>query len=284
MKILLLIASFLWGSNVLVMKALLPYVSRYALMSVRIICSTIVVGLFGLSRHRCFKLTWKQGVLLWGLSFLNITLNFLWTFKGLEEASGQTNALMNALGPALSFIMSLIFLQHHASMKKWMAFMVTILGFFVSIHFKIDTLTKGHFYLFLGLVSYHLSSVLIERWIDLESEITTFYLMLSGGISLSVYTWIKEGASLGPWLEIPVFLWVLFGVVSVLGFGLIQRCLIEGNHQLGVVSTSFILGLNPLFTFLLSWLVLHEVVDIYQWIALFLMILGLYLSSRKCES
>ena len=68
MKILLLVASFLWGSNVLVMKLMLPYLSRYSLMSVRVLCSMIIMGLFCFYHHRCFKLTWKQGILLIGFS------------------------------------------------------------------------------------------------------------------------------------------------------------------------------------------------------------------------
>ncbi|MFR4599325.1 MAG: DMT family transporter, partial [Coprobacillus cateniformis] len=158
----LLLASFFWGSNVIVMKLLLDEIPFLLLATMRVFLSLIFLGIYLKWKKISFDYDYKKKALAIGI--LAIYLNFFFTFLGMNQVKGIDNAFMNALAPILTFVFSLLLLKQKGNMKEYIAIGMTVFAFLLSIRFKIFSIKIGFWYLFLGMVLYMLANVCIQKW------------------------------------------------------------------------------------------------------------------------
>ena len=80
--------------------------------------------------------------------------------------------------------------------------------------------------------------------------------------------------------DISIMLWILFVLFSGIGFAIIQLIYFKAVHEIGSVKTSFLLGLNPVFTYIGS-LLLQEQFDFSKMLAMILMVGAMFLANRN---
>ena len=277
----LLIASFFWGSNVIVMKLLLNDIPFLMLATLRVLASFLFLGLYMLWKHISFDGTSKGRLLIIG--FISIYLNFFFTFLGMNEVKGIDNAFMNALAPMLTLIFSMILLKHQATKKEYISVVFTMIAFLLSIHFQIFSIQLGFLYLFFGLVLYMLGNVLIQKWGMNHTLSLTFYQLLFGFLFLLIHCLVFNQFDIQVLFYMKWWKWVLFLVVSGIGFAYIQAIYIQSIQQIGVFETSFFLSLNPIVTYIESLIFLNESFDFLHFLSFILLGYAVYLSKKKKE-
>ena len=80
--------------------------------------------------------------------------------------------------------------------------------------------------------------------------------------------------------NISITLWVLFIIFSGIGFAIIQLTYFRAVHEIGSVKTSFLLGLNPVFTYIGS-LLLQENFNFNKFMAMILMVVAMVIANKK---
>lgn len=267
----LLLASVLWGSNVIVMKLLLEHVPFLLLATLRVFLSLLFVGIYMFFKHISFSYNHHKKAMISGV--LAIYINFFLTFLGMQEVRGVDNAFLNALAPVLTFIFSLIILHKKGQIHEYISFLLCLFAFLLSIRFQIFSIEIGFFYLLLGLSFYVLSYVLIQKWNLEKGIVLTFYQLGYGFIGLLIHCIVLGQFDLSIIYQLTFIQWILFIVISGIGFAYIQVIYLKSITYLGALKTSSFLSLNPIITYIESMIFLNESFDFLHFLS-FIMIIG----------
>jgi drug/metabolite transporter (DMT)-like permease len=277
----LLLASFFWGSNVIVMKLLLHEIPFLLLATMRVFLSFVFLGGYLAWKKISFQYDYQKKALIIGI--LAIYLNFFFTFLGMNEVKGIDNAFMNALAPILTFVFSILLLKQKGSQKEYIAIGLTVFAFLLSIRFQIFSIKIGFWYLFIGMLLYMLANVFIQKW-NLHNCLTlSFYELLYGFIFLSIHCYYKGQLHFEPLLQISLFHWLLFIIISGIGFAYIQVIYMKSIGTIGALKTSFFLSLNPIITYFESLFFLNEKFDWLHFIGFILLALAIYMIKGQKE-
>lgn len=276
---MLLSASLIWGLNVIVMKVILEAIPMYFLATVKVGISLLSVYI--LMKIKKISFTTIELKTAYKVSFFALTINFIFTFTGIKLMSGSGNAIMNALAPLITILLSFVFLHKRVTKRQNIAMAVAMIGFLFSIDFNIFNLTMGHALLFLGLISYSYANIIMQttRNSDNYLPFTLGYLFL-GFIQLLLLSLIIEGNVIDTVETVSIVMWLLFIAFSGIGFAYIQIVYLYSLKTIGSIKTSFFLSLNPIFTYLASLLFLKESISLELVISFGLMIIALCTANK----
>lgn len=273
----LIFASFLWGSNVLVMKYMLENTSTYFLAALKVLLS--IIAIFIVMKIKKINFKWYQGTLALKVSLLSITLNFILTFEGLNLITGSSNAIVNSLAPLVTIILAWLIYHNRVSRNQLMAMIIACFGFALSLNFDFTEISFGHLMMIGGIVLYSYGNLLMQNQCKKEDNLPfTFQYLCISLVELVVLTLFMPSNS---HLEnISITLWLLFIVFSGIGFAIIQLVYFNAVHDIGSVKTSFLLGLNPIFTYIGS-LMLQEPFNLNKCMAMILMVVAMVVANKK---
>lgn len=275
----LLIVSLFWGSNVIVMKILLNDIPFLLLATIRVLFSLLFLAIYMKWKSYSFEYNDKLKALIIG--GLSIYLNFFFTFLGMNEVKGIDNAFMNALAPMLTFVFSLILLKRKGNIYEYIAIALSVFAFLLSVHFQIFSIRIGFWYLFIGMILYMLGNVLIQKWNISHSLCLIFYELLYGFIFLLLHCITAGQLKMNDLLQVSLFHWLLFIVVSGIGFAYIQVIYMKAIEKIGAFKTSFFLSLNPIVTYIESLIFLNEEFDWLHFIGFLILGISIYLVKDK---
>ena len=273
----LIFASFLWGSNVLVMKYMLENTSTYFLATLKVLLS--IMAIFVVMKYKKIKFVWYPGKLAFKVSLFSITLNFILTFEGLNLITGSSNAIVNSLAPLVTIILAWSMYHTKVNSHQIIAMIIAGIGFIVSLDFDLTKLTLGHLMMIGGIVLYSYGNLMMQHLCQRDDSLpfTFQYLCLSFIQLLCITLFIGRENNLA---DISIMLWLLFIAFSGIGFAIIQLVYFRAIHEIGSVKTSFLLGLNPVFTYL-GALLLQEPFDFNKFLAMVLMIVAMVIANKK---
>lgn len=264
MKWLCIIASIIWGSNVVLMKALLNHTAPFLMAFYRVLFSALVIYILLKFKHISLKITRQQILPLMILGLLNVALNFSLSFIGMEMISGTNTAMLNALSPVVVWLLN-------KKKENSLGILLTVLGILVALHFRLNQLTLGHLLLIASIFCYVISFIYAKK-IALEPLVTTFYALLFGGVMLLGVN-IYQGSL--AFLNFTALEWLLFITISVIGFAFIQSVYFIGSRKIGMEKISYYMNLNPFFTYIGTLLFLKEPFDMWQLVGFILILMGL---------
>ncbi|MCD8027705.1 MAG: DMT family transporter [Erysipelotrichaceae bacterium] len=246
----LFLVSLFWGSNIIVMKIILNDISFLMLALLRVLLSLLCLSIYMLYKRITLHYPYHKQALIIGL--LGIYLNFVFTFMGMQEVSGQGNAFMNALAPIVTFVFSMIFLKQKAYKHDYIALILALLAFLISIHFDMTKINLGIIYLFIGMMLYMLSNVLIQKFQLQQSLTLIFYELLYGFMALCIHTFIIRAIDISSLTHLSLLDWLLLIMISGIGFAFIQTTYLISIDTIGAYKTSFYLSINPIITYIES--------------------------------
>ena len=275
----LLLASLFWGSNVIVMKLLLNEIPFLFLASSRVLMSVFFLGVYMKIKGISFRCDHKKQIFIIGI--LAIYLNFFFTFLGMNQVKGVDNALINALAPSLTFIFSMILLKRKGNIREYLAIGLSVFAFLLSINFQIFSIEIGFWYLFIGMILYMLGNVFIQKWKLVNTLSLSFYELLYGFFPLIIHCLLVGQVDFQSLVHVPIFYWLLFIVVSGIGFAFIQVTYMKSIQIIGALKTSFFLSLNPIFTYIESLIFLKEEFDWIHFLAFVFIALSIILIKKK---
>lgn len=273
----LVFASFIWGINVLVMRYMLVYTSSIFLAALKVLLSLIVIFVIMKIKHVSFK--HDQWLLALKVSIVSISLNFILTFSGLNLIAGSSNAIINALAPIVTVALGMFVYHLKINKHQKIALILGLSAFIISLEFNFNLLNIGYLMVFLGVVLYCYGNLLMQHECNKEDNLAfNFQYLLLGFIELlivNLFTLKTNNLS-----DISTMLWILFILFSGVGFALIQLIYFKAVHEIGSVKTSFLLGLNPVFTYI-GALFLGEKFNLYKFIAMVIMVIAMIKANKK---
>mgnify|MGYP005778154041 FL=1 len=273
----LVFASFIWGINVLVMRYMLVYTSSIFLAALKVLLSLIVIFVIMKIKHVSFK--HDQWLLALKVSIVSISLNFILTFSGLNLIAGSSNAIINALAPIVTVALGMLVYHLKINKHQKIALILGLSAFIISLEFNFNLLNIGYLMVFLGVVLYCYGNLLMQHECNKEDNLAfNFHYLLLGFIELlivNLFTLKTNNLS-----DISTMLWILFILFSGVGFALIQLIYFKAVHEIGSVKTSFLLGLNPVFTYI-GALFLGEKFNLYKFIAMVIMVIAMIKANKK---
>lgn len=273
----LVFASFIWGINVLVMRYMLIYTSSIFLAALKVLLSLIVIFVIMKIKHVSFK--HDQWLLALKVSIVSISLNFILTFSGLNLIAGSSNAIINALAPIVTVALGMLVYHLKINKHQKIALILGLSAFIISLEFNFNLLNIGYLMVFLGVVLYCYGNLLMQHECNKEDNLAfNFQYLLLGFIELlivNLFTLKTNNLS-----DISTMLWILFILFSGVGFALIQLIYFKAVHEIGSVKTSFLLGLNPVFTYI-GALFLGEKFNLYKFIAMVIMVIAMIKANKK---
>lgn len=273
----LVFASFIWGINVLVMRYMLVYTSSIFLAALKVLLSLIVIFVIMKIKHISFK--HDQWLLALKVSIVSISLNFILTFSGLNLIAGSSNAIINALAPIVTVALGMFVYHLKINKHQKIALILGLSAFIISLEFNFNLLNIGYLMVFLGVVLYCYGNLLMQHECNKEDNLAfNFQYLLLGFIELlivNLFTLKTNNLS-----DISTMLWILFILFSGVGFALIQLIYFKAVHEIGSVKTSFLLGLNPVFTYI-GALFLGEKFNLYKFIAMVIMVIAMIKANKK---
>lgn len=273
----LIFASFLWGSNVLVMRYMLEHMSTYYLATLKVFLS--IIAIFFVMKYKKVKLKRRHDLLGLKVAIFSITINFILTFEGQNLISGSANAIMNSLAPLVTIILAWLIYRSNVGKNQLIAMLIACIAFLISIDFKLQQLSLGHLMLIGGIVFYSYGNLLMQHNCKKEDNLSfTFEYLGYGFIQLLVISlFFPQNNDIE---NISFMLWVLFIFFSGIGFAIIQLIYFKAIHEIGSVKTSFLLGLNPIFTYIGS-LLLQEAFSFNKMIAMILMVVAMFIANKN---
>lgn len=84
--------------------------------------------------------------------------------------------------------------------------------------------------------------------------------------------------------SLSIWHWILFLLISGIGFAFIQVTYMKAIAQIGAVQTSFFLSLNPVFTYIESLVFLNEDFDLLHFMSFVLLLISLMIIQKKKTS
>lgn len=282
MQLLLIVASVIWGINVIVMKVIMEILPMYLVAGIRVFCASIIVGAILLFKKQSIKISMKQFWVVLCISFFNVSLNFYLSFTGLRLLEGSSTAIINALSPMVTSILSYLILKEKLHKKTLMGVLISVFGFIVSIRFNISALSMGSWFLLASLVAYSYSTILVkQKGEGIPFLVISFYSLLLGALQLLTLSYIFEGLPIGLITTLSLQNLLLFLIFSICGFAFIQSVHLRAVNTLGPTTTSFYLNLNPIFTYLAAIIFLGEDIDIFQVIGFIIILISLFIERKK---
>lgn len=273
----LVFASFIWGINVLVMRYMLVYTTSIFLAALRVLLSLVVIFMIMKIKHVSFK--HDQWLLALKVSIVSISLNFILTFSGLNLIPGSSNAIINALAPLITVALGMFIYHLKINKHQKIALILGLSAFIISLEFNFNLLNIGYLMVFLGVVLYCYGNLLMQHECNKDDNLAfNFQYLLLGFIELfivNLFTLKTNNLS-----DISIMLWILFILFSGVGFALIQLIYFKAVHEIGSVKTSFLLGLNPVFTYI-GALFLGEKFNLYKFIAMVIMVIAMIKANKK---
>ena len=236
----LIFSSFLWGTNVLVMKYMLENTTTYFLAALKVLLS--VIAIFVIMKYKKIPFKWYKGSLGIKVSLLSITINFILTFEGLNLITGSSNAIVNSLAPLVTILLTWLFYHTKVNRYQLIAMIIACIGFLISLDFNISQISLGHLMMIGGIVLYSYGNLLMQHQCKKEDSLpfTFQYLCLSFFQLALITLFIPSSNHLE---NISITLWVLFIIFSGIGFAIIQLTYFRAVHEIGSVKTSFLLDL-----------------------------------------
>ncbi len=289
---LLLLGTLFWGINFHFAQIATSYVSPMAASAVRYFFATVgliilfpFIGLKHLSVE-VFKKTINHIIPIGLVGLSGVFLFNYFFFKGLSLTQAINGALLVALNPMLTLIISSLLIATPVSKKQIYGIAISLFGVLIVIthgnliqilHLEIN---RGDLYLFIASILFAFHNVLIQKylqwihpvWLTLITTATSFLLFV-----LSSWTdWHNE--SLLNTLDNKF--WLSLAAMGVLGTTLSFTVWNNGIKQVGAGKTAIFLNLVPIFA-VVSGLFFGQIITLSQIFGGAFIGLGIYLTIRK---
>lgn len=249
--VLLIICDVIWGLNIIVTKINYEYFHPLFLVFLKLFFALLTMLVFMKFKKISFE---KIKILpLFVNSHLINTFNFLLTFSALTQIKGIISAVLNCLSP-FAMMMIIFFDTRKITKHEILLLIFSLFGFYYAIHFNFNEISTGHYLFILALFIYNIGTYRMRKVNCNNIFVFNTYMLL---IALIEMTFVCQFVT-------PVFkpvnslcLW-LFILTSGVGYAFIQCVSFYSIKRLGTLTTSVLLGIGPLFTYIFSIIFLKE--------------------------
>jgi drug/metabolite transporter (DMT)-like permease len=275
--------SLLWGCNYVASAYMLRDFSPILLSFARL----VVMSLFLLSVAAVNKSMRRPSFREWWLllfaGIFGTLFNQLFYFTGLQYSTAGNAALIIALSPIATTLLSRMFLKEEITWLKLSGAIVALLGVVCIVLYGGKTLgiSKGDLYLLLAMLGMSISLLFIRKLTQgMTSYEVTIYSTVIGTILMSPA--VAFEAFHGPfhWSH-QVLTWVLLISVAVIGQGLAGFWWNQGIAVVGPSTSSMFMNIPPFIAIIVSFFVLGDPIRAAQIAGGILILAGVAIANMK---
>ena len=276
------LAAIMFGSVSVLAKPLVSTIDPILLASLIYIISAITLSPFAKKQKQ--KFTRKDLLLILSISVCGAVIAPSLYFVGLTHASASDAALIANGEVFFSVLLAVMFFREKLRFVGWIAIFLVLAGMIIittNLNFADFTLQQIHYkdmLLILSMLFWALDNNL-SRYLAQKINVANIAQIKSaiGGIMLLVIALLifKVNTAIETDQIIPIL------VLGSIGFAASLYFFLLGLKRIGIVRTITIFSMSSIFGLVASSVFLAERISWYQIIAAGIMILGVYLVSRK---
>lgn len=286
---LLCLTAILWGGNAIAVKGLLGEISPDMMILVRFIGISLL--LFPLVFYREGKqgLPTRRHILpLVLMGFTGVVLNNGLQFTGLEYSTAINCTLIATLTPAMTALVTSIFLHEHIPGRQWLGIAISFLGTLYLISHgsleKLQSLTfnQGDLLFVASQLSWVLYSLLGQKVMeDLTPLATTAWGGLAGTVLMGLLILFTGN---GTAIELSYLGWTAM-VYMIIGSGVAAFIWYNmGVAAVGSHTAAIFLNLIPIAGMSLAVLLLHEHLGWQELMGGLWIMIGVYITTHQIPS
>jgi len=276
------LAAIMFGSVSVLAKPLVSSVDPILLASLVYIISAITLSPF--ARKQKQKLARRDLLLILSIAVCGAVIAPSLYFVGLTHASASDAALIANGEVFFSVLLAVMFFREKLRLVGWIAIILVLSGMIIittNLNFADFTLQQIHYkdmLLILSMLFWALDNNL-SRYLAQKMNVANIAQIKSaiGGVILFVIALLvfRVNINVGVDQIIPIL------VLGVIGFAASLYFFLQGLKRIGIVRTITIFSMSSVFGLVASSVFLAEQISTYQIMAAGIMILGVYLVSRK---
>ncbi len=266
-----------WGISFVSMKLVLEVFSPVALAFVRFVIATSILVIIMLKTSK--EKVEKKDLKLMALSgFLGITLYFWCENNGVMRISANSSSIIVATLPVGTLIAEAIAYKTKITMKSVISIILSFIGvYFVIGNDKISGSPVGYLFMFGSIAAWCLYMIFTKPLFEKYSNITiTTYQAMFGTLAfipLMPFESIKFELINSTIIINLLFLAILCSTMANFAYTYSMK-------ELGIGITSLSLNLIPVVTFLFSFLILKESLNLLQVFGALLIIYSVYMLTK----
>src|SRR5690625_4775009 len=238
----------------------------------------LTVGWKHLRRHR---VPLRLLIILAVAGFIGISLSHLSLHTGLQYTDPITAALIYALGPLITSLITYFYLKERRRIYFWIGIFLGIIGvaFVVSEGNSLSFQTgKGELLIGVTIFTYSIYLVFVEylsRY--LEPIIITVYTSFFAFILVVPFMRLEH---IGQAFHIDMNYWILLIVTAILTNGFCTMLWNSAVRQVGAATSSLFLNMEPFVAMILGYIILQQVVESIQLVGSVFIIGGVIMGTR----
>ena len=277
-----ILASVMFGSVSVLAKPLVSSVDPILLASLVYIISAITLSPF--ARKQKQKLTRRDLLLILSIAVCGAVIAPSLYFVGLTHASASDAALIANGEVFFSVLLAVMFFRERLRLVGWIAILLVLAGMIIittNLNFANFTLQQIHYkdmLLILSMLFWGLDNNL-SRYLAQKMNVANIVQIKSaiGGIMLFVIALLVFQVDINVGVDqiIPIL------VLGSIGFAASLYFFLHGLKRIGTIRTITIFSMSSVFGLVAAAIFLAEQISWYQIVAAGIMILGVYLVSRK---
>jgi len=276
------LSAVMFGSVSVIAKPLVSSIDPILLASLVYIISAITLTPFAQKKKK--KLTKRDLFLVFSIAICGSVIAPSLFFVGLTHASASDAAIIANGEVFFSVVLAVMFFKEKLKFLGWVAIILVLSGMIIittNLDFTTFTLQQIHYkdmLLILAMLFWALDNNL-SRYLAQKMEVENIVQIKSaigGGILLVISLLVfRVDISIELNQIIPIL------TLGILGFAASLYFFLQGLKRIGTVRTITIFSMSSVFGITASAIFLSEQIGLYQIIAAGIMILGIYLVSRK---
>jgi drug/metabolite transporter (DMT)-like permease len=277
-----ILAAVMFGSVSVIAKPLVSSVDPILLASLVYIISAITLSPFAQKKKK--SLTKRDLLLVLSIALCGAVIAPSLYFVGLTHASASDAALIANGEVFFSVLLAVVFFREKLRVVGWIAILLVLAGMAIittNLDFTTFTLQQIHYkdmLLILAMLFWALDNNL-SRYLAQKMNVANMVQIKSaigGGMLLVIALLVFQvDIDIGTNQIIPILL------LGIVGFAASLFFFLQGLKRIGTVRTITIFSMSSVFGVVAAVLFLGEQIGLYQIIAAGIMILGVYLVSRK---
>lgn len=281
----LLLATFFWALGLIIGKFCSVEIPALTLTCLRYFIAGIGITIIYCSKKKEIKINKKDLFYIIGLAFLGVVLNGVFFFMGIKITSSINIAIISSTTPMIVCILGFIFFKEKVTKKNILSVIMSVLGIlFLLVNGNLSQLLNINFnrgdLIILGAVIsngiYIIGSKKMLKKYEIEKLLA--YVFLITALILSPALIFEKGFYTISQISLKAIFSLLYMAIfsSLLAFLLQQK----GIKKLGPIKAAIYTNLIPIYSMLLSSLILKEYVTFNQIISMCFVLLAILINLK----
>ena len=281
----LIIATFFWALGLIIGKFCSMEMPPMTLTFIRYLLAGLGMGIIHFFKEKELKISKNDILYIFILAFLGIVLNGVLFFKGIGMTSPINTSIISSTTPAVVCIIGVLFFKEKVNIKNIISIIFSIMGILLLLtNGNLESLinikfNKGDLIILGAIISngvYIIGSKKILK--KYESTKILTYLFIFTAIILLPSLYLEKDMYVISEISLRAIISLVYmGLFSSLIAFLLQQ---KGIKKIGPVKASIYTNLIPIYSIILSAIILKEKVTLIQILSMVLVMIAIAINMR----